>query len=885
MANMTFKANLIPNDDEVQELGSSTKKWKIYGVLHGNADTATSATTATTATKLANTSEIGSTTVPVYFDDDGLPYACTSLSLDTTGNAATATNLASPPILASGGTNPTILAANSTYTLTVGEQNIVFKTPNDNNTITSISSISDTGFVSGITANNGVLAITTTKTLGSNTVTGKSSVITLESDSGKIQLYSFGSHQDSTNQKGIWLPAHGNDTKGTNVFVATANNNVTFYGSLNGNADTATKLANTNAIGSTAVPVYFSSGQPIACSHSLNADVPSDAVFTDTHYITKLISGNGSSTSNTAVTSGNIYLRLFDGTTHRNSIQLKSGNNMSITSNDSGVITFSATDTVTSISSTSGTGFVSGITASDGALTITKSKKIGTSSTTNDSSVITLESDSGQIQLYSYGSTATAANRKGIWLPAHGSDGTGKSVFSADANNNIYFNGTLYGMVTGSQSATDSNYVKICEWHKNIGTNTSYPDYTGSLVPQIGHHNQGNTYGALILLPYSYTPTANQNEIWRGKNGLYIGQTVLKWENKNILHSGNLGYTINTTNINNQNYAVQLDSNNKMYVNVSNCVTTNTDQNIDGIKTFTKSILINNSCKIYSPDADAESTIGRDCSFSMVLGGGNTIGSNNNNDKSINTLTIGNSNSLTKGRKAFILGDNNNCDNMISGIIVGSYNSIQGPSTGSPISHSFLFGDNLQTLHSDYFAIGQYNSATTDTQIFAIGNGTSEQNRSNALDIDTNGLIRYYEYKNNNNKGTGGLRGITTRKQAGQGGWNYCPVTFASKSGNSETTFAQLGCYGANADAKYIHLGFGNTYDACLNTGLRILPDGSLAVSYNSYGQSDPNSPVDGQIYLWINSDQSASNSNWYECSLMVYCANANITNGWSIEE
>ena len=45
-ADMTFKANLIPNTSLGYSLGSDEKRWNIYGNLHGNADT---------ATKLSNT--------------------------------------------------------------------------------------------------------------------------------------------------------------------------------------------------------------------------------------------------------------------------------------------------------------------------------------------------------------------------------------------------------------------------------------------------------------------------------------------------------------------------------------------------------------------------------------------------------------------------------------------------------------------------------------------------------------------------------------------------------------------------------------------------------------------------------------------------------------
>lgn len=67
MANMTFKANLLPDNTGTQkELGSSTAKWNIYGDLHGN---------ATTATKLGIANK-GSSMQPIYLSS-GAPTACT----------------------------------------------------------------------------------------------------------------------------------------------------------------------------------------------------------------------------------------------------------------------------------------------------------------------------------------------------------------------------------------------------------------------------------------------------------------------------------------------------------------------------------------------------------------------------------------------------------------------------------------------------------------------------------------------------------------------------------------------------------------------------------------------------------------------------------------
>lgn len=59
-----------------------------------------------------------------------------------------------------------------------------------------------------------------------------------------------------------------------------------FIGDLEGNSSTATQASKLSlpTIGNPTNPVYLNDGTPAACSHSLNADVPSNAKFTDTTY-------------------------------------------------------------------------------------------------------------------------------------------------------------------------------------------------------------------------------------------------------------------------------------------------------------------------------------------------------------------------------------------------------------------------------------------------------------------------------------------------------------------------------------------------------------------------------------------------------------------------
>lgn len=117
-----------------------------------------------------------------------------------------------------------------------------------------------------------------------------------------------------------------------------------FKGSLSGNASSSTKL--TTSAGSATQPIYFSDGKPVVCTYSLGKSVPSDAVFTDTHYTTRLkVGASATATANAAASNGSVYINILDNTTIRDSHKITGAGATTVTSDENGVITINSTNT------------------------------------------------------------------------------------------------------------------------------------------------------------------------------------------------------------------------------------------------------------------------------------------------------------------------------------------------------------------------------------------------------------------------------------------------------------------------------------------------------------------------------------------------------------
>jgi len=94
------------------------------------------------------------------------------------------------------------------------------------------------------------------------------------------------------------------------------------------------------AQGSAVQPVYFTSSGIAATSYSLEASVPVDAVFTDTHYTTGLkVGSSASSTENAPTINGATYINVIDDTVVRDSHNVVGTGSVTVTSSANGTIT------------------------------------------------------------------------------------------------------------------------------------------------------------------------------------------------------------------------------------------------------------------------------------------------------------------------------------------------------------------------------------------------------------------------------------------------------------------------------------------------------------------------------------------------------------------
>ena len=198
------------------------------------------------------------------------------------------------------------------------------------------------------------------------------------------------------------VPWSGITNKPTEFTPASHTHMYAASSSVGGPATSANALTSNG--GSATQPIYFSSGKPTACTYELNATVPADAVFTDTHHQASLITTNSaSSTTQTGnLQNQSVYLNLVENGEVRSSHRILGGSDVRVTTDNSGNITITSNDTKPS----EGTGIsVSGsyVISNTGVLSIATGSTNGTIS-------VNTGGTSAEVSVYGLGSAAYTAS-------------------------------------------------------------------------------------------------------------------------------------------------------------------------------------------------------------------------------------------------------------------------------------------------------------------------------------------------------------------------------------------------------------------------------------------------------------------------------------------
>ena len=246
-----------------------------------------------------------------------------------------------------------------------------------------------------------------------------------------------------------------------------------------GSANSAVKL-DTATAGSATQPVYFTGGKPAACTYTLGKSVPSNAVFTDTHYASTTVTSNASDgTTNAAATSnGTVYLNHVENNSVKSSHNIKGAGATTVTSDSAGTITISSKNTTYSPATQSANGLMSsgdkkkldGISESADAVSFAQSLTAGTKVGT-----ITINGTGTDL----YCNTNTDTHHTGKTVVASAMTATSNGVAS---NGNVYINHIENGAVRSSNKIVGTGATTVTSDSAGTitvsSTNTTYGNAT-----------------------------------------------------------------------------------------------------------------------------------------------------------------------------------------------------------------------------------------------------------------------------------------------------------------------------------------------------------------------------------------------------------------------
>ena len=274
--------------------------------------------------------------------------------------------------------------------------------------------------------------------------------------------------------------------------------------SVGGAATSANKL-NTNA-GSSTQPVYFLNGVPVATTYTLGKSVPSNAVFTDTHYASKNVVGATNATSNTAtaLTNGNVYLNSVENGAVTSSHKISGSGATTVTTDANGNIVISSTDNNTTYGAAgSSLGLVKSggdVSISSGVITVNDDSHNHTIANVDN---LQASLDTKQATITGGASTITTSN-----LTANRallSNGSGKVAVSDITSTEI---GYLDGVTSNIQTQLDG---KAASSHNHAASNITSGTLSSDRLPTVpitkGGTGATTASGALTNLGLTATAT------------------------------------------------------------------------------------------------------------------------------------------------------------------------------------------------------------------------------------------------------------------------------------------------------------------------------------------------------------------------------------------
>lgn len=311
--------------------------------------------------KLIHSGNIGSQSVN-YATSAGSASSATTAS-KCTGNAATATNVAwsgvtSKPSYYDAKAIKSIARNGTTFTYTCMDGTTGTFTQQDNNTTYSPATTSANGLMSSgdKTKLNGIATGAEVNqnafsniTIGSTTIAAESKTDTLtfvagsnitltpDATNDKITIAATNTTYNAASQSTAGLMSAADKQKLDGI--ATGANNYTY----------TLPAATSSALGGVKIGsnITNSSGTISLTKANVTAALgyTPPTADTNTHYTTKLFATSSSGTAHAATTNGNTYLRLFDDSTARQSIKITGSGATTVSSDGSGTITISSTDT------------------------------------------------------------------------------------------------------------------------------------------------------------------------------------------------------------------------------------------------------------------------------------------------------------------------------------------------------------------------------------------------------------------------------------------------------------------------------------------------------------------------------------------------------------